>query len=70
MIGWTLIETTNSVCDECGNPAACNVYRKPHTCQCLRCREIRKANLYEFFHVCGYCMNKWLKTREQFDNAD
>lgn len=68
--GWTLIEVTNSSCDECGNPAACNVYRKPHGCNCLSCREIRLTKVYEYFHVCGYCTDKWLKENKHYSEID
>ena len=69
MSGWELIEVTNNSCDECGSPAACNVYRKPHGCVCLKCTE-RQKNIYVYAFVCGYCMGKWLKTNGQFKVLD
>lgn len=72
MSGWELVEVTNSSCDECGIPAACNVYRKPFGCNCAKCKEIkgRYSHNYTFIHICGYCMGKWLKTNGQFKVLD
>lgn len=67
---WKLVAISNGTCDECGAWAAINIYQKAHGCTCLECREIRPQKVYSYFNVCGYCMNKWLKTREQFDNGN
>ena len=66
-MNWELVEVTNNSCDECGKPAACNVYRAPFGCVCLNCVE-RKKNIYIYAFICGDCMGKWLKTRNQFED--
>ena len=69
MSSWELVEVTNSSCDECGIPAACNVYRKAIGCNCNQCKD-RVKSIYHYLHVCGYCMGKWLKTNGQFKVLD
>ena len=70
MTGWELVQVTGDTCDECGNLAACNVYRKPHGCVCTKCVGRKRNSVYVYAYVCGYCMGKWLKTNGQFKVLD
>jgi hypothetical protein len=66
MANWELIYVDNVTCDECLNPAACNIYRRNVTCICLKCRDLDRME-YRYRHICGGCLGKWLKSRELDD---
>jgi len=62
MANWELVEVVESVCDECYNDAACNIYRRPWACDCAKCRDYDR--LFRVKALCGSCMPKWLKSRD------
>jgi hypothetical protein len=68
MAKWELIEVDNVTCDECQNPATCNIYRMNISCICLACRDLDRTD-YIYLHVCGNCLAQKLKTRE-FDDGE
>ena len=69
MSGWTLIYIDNWTCDLCARPAAVNVYRRPLSCECNKCKANHRSK-YEFFHVCGLCFTQWAKTNSQYLELD
>ena len=61
MANWELIEVAYDNCSLCEEQRSCNIYLIEHTCQCLKCRDIKP---FRQKAICGSCLGKWLKSRD------